>query len=362
MSSLLVDFCFVCSLVWTLYDASIVMRARGYAYWWLIPTTFAAPTFLILMLKLRYVRNIFSQRWQRDVIWNARVVLLPLYGALANTFLAASWMLCAPLYIVEQATLTATTTPFGIEEYTTIVREATLSVFAKPSSIAFYVAFVASVVTAAYLSARHRRVLIRFTIDAMEQGYDVRGNSSADTSLLTRRELDLKNVYQATTPQMPARYDTQSIDSLYATNDFVVERATFVPAGEATANAQHGGARFATVGDAEPVVTPRAPNAKSFDTMPKHIADEAKARRAETMTRYDSARQNGGAAQQPPTPRHNPPPPVSPPPPIQTSSTASANQSMGADDESETRLDSPRTIERIKRQRAGSRARTHKDE
>lgn len=344
--SLFVDSLFIISLLLVLYDASIVMRQRDIGAWWAVPAAIAGPTFLVVTLKLRYLRRLCDQHWEKDIIWNARSVLLPVVGALANTFLFAAWMLCAPLYIVERATATFSGLPLSLEDYTTVVREATFTLMAQPSSIAFCVSFVVSVFTAIYLSARHRRVLLRFAVHAMEEGVDVTGNRTTDTSLLTREELNQKNSYEpppAATATQPATFDTQSIDSLYSTDNFVTERATYVvmPVSETVAT-------FVT---AEPA-TPRAPGAKTFDTMPKKVAEEAAARRAETLSRYD-------ARTQPPPPRQNPAPPPYAAPPLAASSTMSNG---GADDESETRMDSPRTIERIKRQRNSTRTRVGKDE
>jgi len=362
-ASLFFDTLFLLSLIWALYDASLIMRMRDFAYWWTVPAAIAAPTFLVVMLKLRYLRRLCDSYWEKDIVWNARIVLLPMLGALTNTFLFSGWVLCSPFYIIERATAYNSGLPLSLEDYTNVVRAQAFNLFTRASSLAFLVSFVCSVIVATYLSARHRRVLLRFIAHAVEEGLDVTGNGRDDTSLLTRDEMDEKNMYdktrRAARAVAPKVYDTSSLDSLYNSEQFVHERATFVqvqpaPIGEMATMATTEGA--GTIGDSEPIVTPRAPGVKSYDTVSKHIAYEAISRRAETMSRYDSAR---GTAQQPPPPKLNPPPPIYSPPAAASGSGQQSNG--GADDESETRMDSPRTIEFIKRQRQSSRGRTDKD-
>jgi hypothetical protein len=370
--SLLCDACFLVSLVLVLYYASIVMRDRDFNLWWLIPTAFAAPTCLVIMLKLRYLRRLCDVHWQDDVVWNARIILLPMLGALVNTALFSCWVLCAPLYVVELATLQATDTPMSIEDYAAVVRQATFDLFSQPSSIALFVTYAASVIVAVYLSARHRRVLIRFVVQMGEDGVAIAGSRSADTSLLRRDETG-KRIRpsggaapagpDSSMPVTPFTVDTASIDSLYATGDFVHEQASFIAVATPQANNEiamvadtrtGSGAQFTTatttVGGTQ-ATTPRPPGVRSFDTIPKKIADEAASRRAETLSRYDSARSHAAVAAAVHTPIYAPLPSVTPP------ATAS-----GADDESETRIDSPRTIERVRRQKSKSSSRTAKDD
>jgi len=193
-----VDAAFLFAMIWVLYDAAQVMRTR-YDWWWIVPAILAAPAFVTCLLKLRYVRRLCDQRWREDIIWNARIILLPLLGALCNTFMVACWLLCAPLYVIEMAYGSpALASLFTLDEYEAELRNASANLLMQPSSLVLMLLFVISLVTAALISARHRRVMIRFTVDAMERGMDVEGSQRVDTSLLTRAELEDKNTYNAT--------------------------------------------------------------------------------------------------------------------------------------------------------------------
>lgn len=366
-ASLYADTAFLASLIWVLYEASIVMRERAYTLWWLIPTVFAAPTFLVVLLKLRYLRHVGGTRWQEDIIWNARIILLPMLSALINTCMISCWMLCAPLYVTELATTVATDVPLSIEDYAAVVRQATLNLLTEPSSILFYLTYFASVCCAIYLSARHRRVLLRFTVRAAEEGVNI-GHTPLDTSLLTRAELAAQKAFDTQaaavdTPVVratPFTADTASIDSLYSTHEFVEEQASFItpgPIGTSYATLNNGAtSTFRTVEE----TVPRPPGVKTFDTvratLSKEAVREAQARHASA----DSGRtlMKPQQQQQPPPPTYQPPPPSSSP--MSVSGTGSGQFANGGDDESETKIDSPRTIERHKRAKPARR--TNKDE
>lgn len=165
--ALALDALFLLSLVWVLFDAAQVMRLR-YAWWWILPAGFAAPAMLVLLLKLRYVRRFCDVKWSEDIDWNARIVLVPLIGTLANTFMVSCWLLCAPLYVAELVRHNKQT---SLDDF----RDQTVALLERPSSILFMLCYVASVICSVLVSVRHRRVLLAF----------IRRMSESDAPLLS---------------------------------------------------------------------------------------------------------------------------------------------------------------------------------
>jgi hypothetical protein len=151
-ASLATDTIFLATLIWVLIDAANVMQSQ-YTWWWALPAAFAAPAMLVLLLKIRYVRRMCDIHWQEDNDWNARIILVPLIGALANTFMASAWLVCSPFYVTELVRASSVTTnaaASSVDEF----RIQTLQLLAQPSSIMFLLAYVASTVCAVLVSVR----------------------------------------------------------------------------------------------------------------------------------------------------------------------------------------------------------------
>lgn len=394
----LVDLLFVFAMIWVLYDAAQVMRTRDYDWWWAVPAAFSAPALALVLLKLRYVRRMCDQRWRDDVRWNARIILLPLAGALGNTFLVACWLLCMPFYVVQ---VTASqperyTMLFTFERFETALRVASFDLLLEPSSLAFMATYLLSAVMAIVISAKHRRVLLVFVRDAMEQGMDVEGGARGDRSLLSRAELSAATSKEDEYDRSGAAADASrpmlmgTMDSLYSA-PLTAERIVYVPPADldkATRRASYVTPQPIGVvperqygmqdDSSEEVQNVRTTSSIYFGptngeaTLDRNMATIAKqavqiAARKDTLDRFDRAkeqaraaeavaavvngksrsplasprggrRQSPGANAQPIVQQQQQPPPptINPPPP-----------SQGADDESEHQVDSPRFIKRL---------------
>jgi hypothetical protein len=337
--SFVVDLLFLGAMVWVLYDAAKILHTQEVSWYWAVPAAFAAPAIAVFALKVRYVMRMSDIAWYEDKMWNVRVMPLPMLSLLINTIMISVWLLTTPLYVVQIANSMGPKPPLSLEGYTEVVQQATFNLLLNESSLALFVTYLISVVFSVRNTFRHRRVAIRFLHRAMENGMNVEGQRP-DTSLLTREEMNAKNTFEPGLESaqavmvVDANADPASMDSLYTTS-FVRESPRYmtaeqVPAGVSAVISERG------------EITVKPPGAMHFDTVRGQLAQEAVARRKDTMDRFDISR---AQTLQPPPPSANPPPP----------------RSNGADDESETHIDSPRTIARIVNQRAGSR-RTSKKE
>lgn len=165
LSVLLTDVLFWAALGWSLAEAAAKLRAR-HPWWPAVPAGLAAPALVALCVKIGYVRAQLRRPWYIDVKWNARVAIVPLVGALANTFTLAGWLFSLPYYVGE---LAADGVGVGTpaHEIDVDVAAATTALMRRPSSILLCVAYALTLCCACVAAAAHRRALVA-QLDAID--------------------------------------------------------------------------------------------------------------------------------------------------------------------------------------------------
>jgi hypothetical protein len=383
-----IDVCFLVSMIWVLYDAALILRARSYSWWWALPAAFSAPTLVLFLLKTRYNRRMCRSAWRDDIIWNMRVIHLPMLAALINTFMVAAWLLCAPLYVVQIAAIDVAS-PMDLSE--SEIAAATFAMLRQPSSVLFMISYVLSIAFAVFASALHRRVVIKFIKYAINECDVETGLGTLNNSLLTREQMLEKHKHDAIAvveQQQPhhympredkldgnllqARADHDNDDDNDASDDVGTMYSVSLNTGTTTAMV-HEIDYITTEPENVPILPPKKDNKQR--TMSRQLAAEAAAavtttlrpsggstlaRQSDTKERYETMRRQSSTT---------PPPPASP-----RSSTITQRQMLlaggggGGDDttqppdraeESGERLDSPRSARRAQgngspRNRSGS--------
>ena len=162
----LTDVGFWAALGWSLAEAAAELRVR-HPWWPAVPAGLAAPALVALCIKVVYVRAQLYRPWYVDAQWNARVAIVPLVGALANTFTLAAWLFSLPYYVGELAADGVGVAPAPAHSIDTDVAAATEALMRRPSSVVLAVAYALSVCAACVAAAAHRRVLVA-QLDAID--------------------------------------------------------------------------------------------------------------------------------------------------------------------------------------------------
>jgi hypothetical protein len=353
---LVIDLSFLVSLVWVLYDAALVMHQQSYSAWWAMPAGFAAPTLVLFLIKVRYNRRMCRQAWRDDILWNMRVIHFPMISALLNTFMISAWLLVAPLYVVEIATLNSSSADAMMmnNQNSTLVRSidiqtATVSLLQQPSSVVLMISYLLSIIFSVFVSVLHRRVVIKFIKFAINEHDIETGLGTLDNSLLTHAEREAKhreNNDDETTKDYTLDgnllkhsredHDNDDVGTMYS-----------IPLTTSTAMIQEFNydEKVPQV-DVLPILPPKKNDRQR--TLSKQLAQEASstlaradnstlARQADTLSRYDTARRNSNTTPPPPGYGQRKPP---------FDAGDDTTQPPDRAEESGERLDSPRSARR----------------
>jgi len=155
------DMLFWAALGWSLAEAAAELRVR-HPWWPAVPAGLATPALIALCAKVGYVRAQLRTPWYIDAKWNARVAIVPLVGALANTFTLAGWLFALPYYVGE---LAADGVGVGVgapsaHEIDADVAAATTALLRRPSSVLLCITYALTLCCACVAASAHRRALV----------------------------------------------------------------------------------------------------------------------------------------------------------------------------------------------------------